>query len=65
MNEGGSVQVPKSHDISFDHVDFSYGDRKIIDDVSFTIPRGTTTAIVGPSGSGKQHLPALWPGSGM
>lgn len=59
MDEGGSVQVPKSHDISFDHVDFSYGDRKIIDDVSFTIPEGTTTAIVGPSGSGKTTLTNL------
>ena len=51
--------LPKSHDISFDHVDFSYGDRKIIDDVSFTIPEGTTTAIVGPSGSGKTTLTSL------
>ena len=51
--------MPKSHDISFDHVDFSYGDRKIIDDVSFTIPEGTTTAIVGPSGSGKTTLTSL------
>ena len=59
MDESGSVQVPKSHDISFDHVDFSYGDRKIIDDVSFNIPEGTTTAIVGPSGSGKTTLTSL------
>lgn len=59
MDESGSVQVPKSHDISFDHVDFSYGDRKIIDDVSFTIPEGTTTAIAGPSGSGKTTLTSL------
>ena len=56
IDEGGSIQTPKSHDIVFDHVDFSYGDRKIIDDVSFTIPEGTTTAIVGPSGSGKTTL---------
>lgn len=57
MDEGGSVQVPKSHDISFDHVDFSYGDRKIIDDVSFTIPEGTTInaddgSYITPDGSG-------------
>lgn len=59
MDEGGSVQTPKQRDISFDHVDFSYGDRKIIQDVSFTIPEGTTTAIVGPSGSGKTTLTSL------
>ena len=59
MDEGGSVQAPKCCDISFDHVDFSYGDRKIINDVSFTIPEGTTTAIIGPSGSGKTTLTSL------
>lgn len=59
MDEGGSVRTPKSHDITFDHVDFSYGDRKIIDDVSLTIPEGTTTAIIGPSGSGKTTLTSL------
>ena len=59
MDEGGSVQTPKCCDISFDHVDFSYGDRKIINDVSFTIPEGTTTAIIGPSGSGKTTLTSL------
>ena len=37
----------------FDKVDFSYADRKILDQVSFTIPEKTTTAIVGPSGAGK------------
>ena len=56
MDEGGSVQAPKHCGISFEHVDFSYGERKIIRDVSFTIPEGTTTAIVGPSGSGKTTL---------
>ena len=59
MDEGGSVQTPKHCDISFEHVDFSYGKRKIIRDVSFTIPEGTTTAIVGPSGSGKTTLTSL------
>ena len=59
MDEGGSVQTPKHCGISFEHVDFSYGERKIIRDVSFTIPEGTTTAIVGPSGSGKTTLTSL------
>ena len=59
MDEGGSVQTPQNRDITFDHVDFSYGERKIIQDVSFTVPEGTTTAIVGPSGSGKTTLTSL------
>lgn len=59
MDAGGTVQTPRSRDIVFDHVDFSYGERKIIKDVSFTIPEKTTTAIVGPSGSGKTTLTNL------
>lgn len=59
MDEGGTVQTPQSHDITFDHVSFSYGERKIINDVSFTISERTTTAIVGPSGSGKTTLTNL------
>ena len=59
MDEGGSVRTPQNRDITFDHVDFSYGERKIIQDVSFTVPEGTTTAIVRPSGSGKTTLTSL------
>lgn len=43
-------------DVAFQHVDFSYGERKILQDVSFTIPEKTSTAIVGPSGSGKTTI---------
>lgn len=56
MNEKGADVVPASSEIIFDNVDFSYADRKILDHVSFTIPAGTTTAIVGPSGSGKTTM---------
>ncbi|WP_285727955.1 ABC transporter ATP-binding protein [Psychromicrobium xiongbiense] len=34
----------------------SYGDRRVVDDISLTVHRGTTTAIIGPSGSGKTTL---------
>ena len=53
--EGREIE-PKSHDIQLDHVSFSYDKRKIIDDVSMSIPEKTTTAIVGPSGGGKSTL---------
>ena len=46
----------KSSEIVFNKVDFSYADRKILDQVSFTIPEKTTTAIVGPSGAGKTTM---------
>lgn len=47
---------PKSHDIVFEHVNFSYDRKPILKDVSIAIPDKTTTAIVGPSGGGKTTL---------
>jgi len=35
------------------HLSFGYGDRRILDDVSFTVPRGKVTALMGASGGGK------------
>ncbi len=45
-----------SYDISFQHVDFGYDSRRVLRDVSFTIPENSSTAIVGPSGSGKTTI---------
>ena len=42
--------------IDFEGVSFSYGDRKILDHISLSIPSGTTAAVVGPSGGGKTTL---------
>jgi len=47
-------------EVRFSHVDFSYeSKRQILFDVDFTIPAGTTTAVVGHSGSGKSTLSRL------
>ncbi len=43
-------------DVVYDHVWFGYGDEWTLRDVSFTVPAGTTTAIVGETGSGKTTL---------
>ncbi len=59
MDEGGKDIMLKSHDITFENVGFSYGERKILDNVSFGIRENTTTAIVGPSGSGKTTMCSL------
>ena len=59
MDEGGRDIVPAACDIAFENVDFSYGERKILDNVSFEIKEKTTTAIVGPSGSGKTTMCSL------
>jgi phospholipid/cholesterol/gamma-HCH transport system ATP-binding protein len=39
--------------ISFSHVSLWFGDRRILDDVSFTVMRGQTLCILGRSGVGK------------
>ena len=43
-------------DIVFDHVTFGYGETPVLQDVSFTIPQGSTFAILGGTGSGKSTL---------
>ena len=53
MDENGKTVTPKTHDIVFNHVNFSYEDKPILRDISVTLPNQTTTAIIGPSGSGK------------
>ena len=40
----------------FDHVGFSHGNSKIVDDVSFDIPVGSLSVLIGPSGAGKTTL---------
>jgi phospholipid/cholesterol/gamma-HCH transport system ATP-binding protein len=35
------------------HLSFGYGERRILDDISLTIPRGKVTALMGASGGGK------------
>jgi ATP-binding cassette subfamily B protein AbcA/BmrA len=46
-------------DIFFEDVSFSYGDKKVLKNVSFSIPEGKVTAIVGPSGGGKSTILAI------
>lgn len=50
--EGRQID-PEHTDICFENVSFSYGERKVLDNISITIPEKTTTAVVGPSGGGK------------
>ena len=45
-----------SGDIVFDHVTFGYEGQEVLKDVSFTIPWGSTFAILGGTGSGKSTL---------
>lgn len=47
--------------IEFDNVSFRYQDQWILKDVSFTVRKGETVAIVGPTGAGKSTIVQLLP----
>ncbi|WP_300232335.1 ABC transporter ATP-binding protein [uncultured Alistipes sp.] len=65
--EPACPEVPRSYDVEFRHVSFSYenteqGTRtEALHDVCFTAPQGRITALVGPSGSGKSTVANLIP----
>lgn len=55
--EKGEPVGGEAEDIEFEDVSFSYdGTNKVLRNVSFTIPKGKITAIVGENGSGKSTI---------
>ena len=60
--ETGKALTPAlDQEIRFEHVSFSYTEegREVLQDVSFTVPAGTTLGILGGTGSGKSTLMLL------
>jgi ATP-binding cassette, subfamily B, bacterial len=51
-----AIVVGRAGDVVFDHVWFRYDEDWTLQDVSFTVPAGSTTALVGETGSGKTTL---------
>jgi ATP-binding cassette subfamily B protein len=51
-----AIAAARAGDVVYEGVWFRYGDEWTLEDVSFRVPQGTTTALVGETGSGKTTL---------
>lgn len=60
ISQPDNPRLPSTFEVSFEKVGFSYLDGDFeMKDVSFTVPQGTMTALVGSSGSGKTTITNL------
>lgn len=55
----GSNEEFENYNITFENVSFSYTDKKIINDLSFSLEENKSYALVGSSGSGKSTIAKL------
>jgi ATP-binding cassette, subfamily B, bacterial MsbA len=61
-NHPNAVDLKEFNDeIVFNNVDFGYSDTPILRDISFSVSKGKTIALVGPSGVGKSTIADLIP----
>jgi ATP-binding cassette subfamily B protein AbcA/BmrA len=56
QESSGRTMDEPDQDISFVDVDFSYGEKNVLENISCVIPKNKVTAIVGSNGSGKSTL---------
>ena len=58
LYEPSVPKIPEKFDIELKNVSFQYqkGDQDILKDISITLPEGSFTALVGPSGAGKTTI---------
>ncbi|MGE8019405.1 ABC transporter ATP-binding protein [Peribacillus frigoritolerans] len=57
MKEQTTVNIKRANGaVSFEHVDFGYGEEMLIEDMNIDVLPGQTVAIVGPTGTGKTTM---------
>jgi ATP-binding cassette, subfamily B, bacterial len=54
--KGGQIVEDLRGDVGMEHVSLSYGEKLVLKDVSFNVPSGSRTAIIGPTAAGKTQL---------
>lgn len=57
--QGSDTAFIPDYSVEFDGVSFAYRDRNVLQNITFNVPQGTVTALVGPSGSGKSTIAKL------
>lgn len=61
-DKDGALELTEFKDeIRFENVSFKYNDTWVLEDISFTVKKGQTVAIVGPTGAGKSTIVQLLP----
>ena len=62
FDKPGAMELKDFKDkVEFNDVNFSYGNAPVLKNISFTIGKGRTIALVGPSGVGKSTIADLMP----
>ncbi|MED3911771.1 ABC transporter ATP-binding protein [Peribacillus simplex] len=57
MKEQTTANIKRANGaVSFEHVDFGYGEEMLIEDMNIDVLPGQTVAIVGPTGAGKTTM---------
>ena len=62
INKPDAIELKEfNQELTFENVNFSYGDKQVLNNINLRIPKGKTIALVGPSGGGKSTLMDLIP----
>ena len=62
LPDDGRDSIPdtgEAPEVEFQHVRFAYGEKEVLHDISFSLPRHQMLALVGPSGGGKSTVANL------